>query len=85
IPISSNPYTILRRLRRLDYPILVWADALAISQTDVSGRTHQVGLMGKRCRKRNESVIWFGEGTKEDYLEPSCLSKQTISDEDWNA
>ncbi|KAF2195633.1 hypothetical protein K469DRAFT_699217 [Zopfia rhizophila CBS 207.26] len=66
VPISKNLYTILRRLRRPDYSILVWADALCINQTDSFERTHQVGLMGEIYRNSRETVIWLGEQTEHD-------------------
>ncbi|KAF2676556.1 HET-domain-containing protein [Lentithecium fluviatile CBS 122367] len=65
-PISENLFTILRRLRRPDYPVLVWADALCINQSDPFERTHQVGLMGEIYRNGRETVIWLGEQNPSD-------------------
>ena len=66
VPISENLYTILRRLRRPDYSILVWADALCINQADPSERTHQVGLMGEIYKNSQETIIWLGESADAD-------------------
>jgi hypothetical protein len=69
VPISENLFTILRRLRRIDYPVLVWADALCINQTDAFERTHQVGLMGDIYRNSKETMIWLGEQDVPDGIE----------------
>ncbi|KAF2108646.1 heterokaryon incompatibility protein-domain-containing protein [Lophiotrema nucula] len=73
--ISENLYTILRRLRRPDFAILVWADALCINQDDPSERTHQVGLMGEIYRNSKETVIWLGEQTDNDDVGERFLSR----------
>ncbi|KAF2259443.1 hypothetical protein CC78DRAFT_562621 [Lojkania enalia] len=80
VPISDNLYTILRRLRRPDYSISLWADALCINQSDSTERTHQVGLMGEIYRNSRETVIWLGEQTEEDdvggrFLHPCITDK----------
>jgi hypothetical protein len=61
--ISENLFTALRRLRRTDRPILVWADAICINQADTLERTHQVALMGEIYSKSQETIIWLGEPT----------------------
>jgi hypothetical protein len=65
--ISENLFTALRKLRHLDRPILLWADALCINQADTAERTHQVGLMGEIYSNSRETIIWLGEpSTNED-------------------
>ena len=83
IPISENLYTILRRIRRPDYSILVWADALCINQLDDSERTHQVRLMGEIYKNSAETVIWLGEQGPTDDTGGRFMV-HCMSDLDWN-
>lgn len=59
--ISENLFTALRTLRLCDRPLLLWADALCINQSNTSERTRQVGLMADIYRNSKETVIWLGE------------------------
>ncbi|KAF2640184.1 hypothetical protein P280DRAFT_507725 [Massarina eburnea CBS 473.64] len=61
VPISENLFTILRRLRRPDEVVYLWADALCINQADSIERTYQVGLIGDIYANSRETVIWLGE------------------------
>ncbi|KAF2651058.1 hypothetical protein K491DRAFT_607655 [Lophiostoma macrostomum CBS 122681] len=80
IPISDNLYTILRRLRRPDTFVLVWADALCINQSDATERTHQVGLMGEIYKNSYETIIWLGEQQQDDDIgerfADSCMRQE---------
>lgn len=78
--ISENLFTILRRLRRPDSAIRVWADALCINQTDAAERTHQVGLMGEIYKNSSETVIWLGEEGVQDDVGYRFLDQPTNLD-----
>ncbi|PSN63825.1 hypothetical protein BS50DRAFT_500130 [Corynespora cassiicola Philippines] len=64
--IPENLAFVLRRIRRPDFSVLVWADAICINQNDDFERTHQVGLMGEIYRNSRETIIWLGEQTDID-------------------
>ncbi|KAF1836927.1 HET-domain-containing protein [Decorospora gaudefroyi] len=64
--VSWNLFTALRRLRKRDRPVLLWADAVCINQEDPLERTHQVSLMGQIYSNSQETVIWLGEPTAND-------------------
>ncbi|KAL6705175.1 hypothetical protein ACN47E_007280 [Coniothyrium glycines] len=66
VPISSNLFGILRKLRHPDRRLAVWADALCINQQDSLERTHQVGLMGEIYKNSMETHIWLGEAGNDD-------------------
>ncbi|KAG9192711.1 hypothetical protein G6011_11445 [Alternaria panax] len=61
VSISENLFTALRKLRRPDHAILLWADALCINQVDPLERTQQVGIMGEIYSNSCETIIWLGE------------------------
>ncbi|PVH92403.1 hypothetical protein DM02DRAFT_543740 [Periconia macrospinosa] len=80
--ISNNLYNVLRRLRRPDVPILVWADALCINQADLAERTHQVGLMGEIYKNSSETAIWLGEPAIDDDMCRRffhCISQENLA------
>jgi hypothetical protein len=64
--ISENLFTALRRLRRIDGSILVWADAICINQADILERTRQVALMGEIYSNSQETMIWLGEPARNE-------------------
>jgi hypothetical protein len=82
VPISENLFTIIRRQRRPNRSIPVWADALCINQTDDMERTHQVGLMGEIYRNSCETIIWLGEQTEDDDVGQRFIGRCT---KDWNS
>ncbi|TID26312.1 hypothetical protein E2P81_ATG00787 [Venturia nashicola] len=51
----------LRRLRLIDKPRIIWADALCINQGDIAERGHQVGMMKDVYSACTRCVIWFEE------------------------
>jgi hypothetical protein len=61
VSIKENLATALRKLRRPDHAILLWADALCINQSDSSERTQQVRMMGEIYSNSLETIIWLGE------------------------
>lgn len=50
----------LRRLRLLDEPRHVWADALCINQTDNVEKSQQVSMMGRIYSQCKQGAIWLG-------------------------
>lgn len=50
----------LRRLRLLNEPRHVWADALCINQTDNHEKSLQVSIMGRIYSACTQGVIWLG-------------------------
>ena len=51
LPVTSNLFEGLRRLRRIRAVRVVWADAVCINQADVGERNQQVLLMSKIYRQ----------------------------------
>ncbi|TGJ83862.1 hypothetical protein E0Z10_g4908 [Xylaria hypoxylon] len=61
--IGHNLNLALLNLRRQDYPIRLWVDALCINQNDVSERNHQVQQMRTIYSSAFETVIYLGGET----------------------
>ncbi|PVH95817.1 hypothetical protein DM02DRAFT_659793 [Periconia macrospinosa] len=67
IPVSKNLHAGLRRLRwhanreEQANNLVVWADALCISQEDVMEKQHQIPLMRKIYSRSRFTAIWLGE------------------------
>jgi hypothetical protein len=51
----------LRRLRRTDGDLTLWADAVCINQQDIPERNAQVPLMEQIYRSAKEVFIWLGD------------------------
>jgi hypothetical protein len=75
--VSSNLFTVLRRIRKPDRVVKIWADALCIDQGNSLERTQQVGLMADIYSCSRQTVIWLGEptgsedmGTRFKYVRP---------------
>jgi hypothetical protein len=56
----------LKRVRLVDHPRLVWADAICINQEDIKERGHQVRLMRSIYRKANRVLVWLGKDDSDD-------------------
>ena len=59
--VSSNLWTLLCSVRRIDRPRMLWVDALCINQADVLERNHQLELMGQIYRGADRVLCWLGE------------------------
>ncbi|KAF2691459.1 heterokaryon incompatibility, partial [Lentithecium fluviatile CBS 122367] len=63
--VTENLHAALRRLRWHAYskdqaPLLIWADALCINQTDQKEKERQIPLMGKIYSKCEYTAVWLG-------------------------
>ncbi|MCJ1358519.1 MAG: hypothetical protein MMC33_008519 [Icmadophila ericetorum] len=66
ILVKDNLYTLLRRFRRKDRPVLLWIDALCIDQTHSEEKNLQVSKMAEIYSKAENVYIWLGEGDGKD-------------------
>lgn len=64
-PVTVNLAKALDGLRDEKRPLRVWADAVCINQINVSGRSHQVGLMKEIYGLAQQTVIDLGPLTEE--------------------
>ncbi|KAL4821935.1 heterokaryon incompatibility protein-domain-containing protein [Aspergillus spinulosporus] len=63
---TKNLVAALRHLRpRSGEPICLWADAVCIDQTNLTERSHQVGMMRQVYTSAKRVVIWLGEADEE--------------------
>ena len=58
--ITANLYQALSALLRDDQPVVVWADALCINQTDDTEKSWQVGGMRQIYEAAAEVLVWLG-------------------------
>lgn len=80
VKIRANLDAALRRLRQLDRPRLVWADAICIDQEDNLEKSSQVQMMADIYRKAKTTIAWFGPGDKEGHAETALCKRSTIAD-----
>ncbi|TVY80786.1 Heterokaryon incompatibility protein 6 OR allele [Lachnellula suecica] len=66
LPVTSNLHSALQRLRHVDKPRLLWADAICINQDDIPERNQQVQLMQRIYQQAREVLIWLGEEHESD-------------------
>ncbi|KAH7381259.1 heterokaryon incompatibility protein-domain-containing protein [Phaeosphaeria sp. MPI-PUGE-AT-0046c] len=52
----------LLRLRRINEPRVLWADALCIDQSNTKEKSQQVPMMGGIYSRARRTVIWLGNG-----------------------
>ncbi|KAF1834474.1 HET-domain-containing protein [Decorospora gaudefroyi] len=61
LSVTSNCASALRRLRFTSHERILWIDAIAIDQTNLQERNHQVGLMGKIYSGAAQVLVYLGE------------------------
>ena len=65
LSITANLYSALQRLRLIDKPILLWADAICINQDDNEEKATQVRLMRRIYKSANLVVADLGDAGDE--------------------
>jgi hypothetical protein len=58
--VTGNLYTALQRLRHVNQPRVLWADALCINQSDNAEKSWQVAMMGDVYHGAERVLIWLG-------------------------
>ncbi|KAF5557155.1 heterokaryon incompatibility protein het-6 [Fusarium phyllophilum] len=66
--ITSNCFSALKRLRYEDKPRVLWIDALAIDQSNLDERNHQVSLMSKIYSQAAGVIVYLGESADDSDL-----------------
>ncbi|KAF4340804.1 hypothetical protein FBEOM_5256 [Fusarium beomiforme] len=66
--VTSNCFAALKRLRRKDKPRVLWIDALAIDQSNIDERNHQVSLMSRIYSQAAGVIIYLGESAENSDL-----------------
>jgi hypothetical protein len=61
LPITSNLFCLLSRLRQTKCDCWIWADAICVNQDDDKERSAQVQLMADIYAKASEVLVWLGE------------------------
>jgi hypothetical protein len=66
VPIQQNLWRAIQRLRNLDRPRVIWADALCINQSNDLEKAQQVQIMSLIYSGAARTLIWMGESQQED-------------------
>ncbi|KAF5709455.1 heterokaryon incompatibility 6 OR allele [Fusarium mundagurra] len=66
--ITSNCFSALKRFRYKDKPRVLWIDALAIDQSNLDERNHQVSLMSKIYSQAAGVIVYLGESADDSDL-----------------
>ena len=61
LPVTSNCFNAMRRLRNKYEPRRVWIDAVCINQDDLEERNRQVSIMGSIYKSARRVYIYLGE------------------------
>jgi Heterokaryon incompatibility protein (HET) len=61
LKITTNMLILLKRLRSLSDPLILWIDAICINQDDLLERSRQVPRMSEIFRTANTVLVWLGE------------------------
>jgi hypothetical protein len=61
LPITTNCYMALKRLREPDTTRMLWIDAIAINQHLIPERNHQLGLISQIYSRATRVVVYLGE------------------------
>ena len=83
IPITTNLWAVLRRLRREHDARVLWIDALCIDQKNIQERNHQVQQMGNIYKAAFCVLAWIGEQS-EDSDEAIDLLEALAEDVHWD-
>ncbi|KAH7420020.1 heterokaryon incompatibility protein-domain-containing protein [Cadophora sp. MPI-SDFR-AT-0126] len=62
--ITKNLHAALVQFRPSDRPLIVWADAVCINQSDDAEKSLQIPLMADIYSQATEVIIWLGEETE---------------------
>ncbi|CAI6336180.1 unnamed protein product [Periconia digitata] len=73
--VTENLYIALHRLRKPDFDVILWIDAVCINQRDLKERGHQVEQMGNIYSRAEEVLIWLGPATSETDVLMDSLSE----------
>ncbi|KAF5618633.1 heterokaryon incompatibility 6 OR allele [Fusarium sp. NRRL 52700] len=66
--VTSNCFSALKRLRYKDKTRVLWIDALAIDQSNLDERNHQVSLMSKIYSQAAGVIVYLGESAEDSDL-----------------
>ncbi|KAI1042168.1 hypothetical protein LB505_002980 [Fusarium chuoi] len=66
--VTSNCFSALKRLRYKEKTRILWIDALAIDQSNVDERNHQVSLMSRIYSQAARVVVYLGESADDSDL-----------------
>ncbi|KAI1036460.1 hypothetical protein LB503_003341 [Fusarium chuoi] len=66
--VTSNCFSALKRLRYREKTRVLWIDALAIDQSNVDERNHQVSLMSRIYPQAARVVVYLGESADDSDL-----------------
>jgi len=73
----------LLALRLPDAPRIIWVDAMCINQEDIDERASQVAIMREIYRNASQTVIWFGDSTKETKTAFAYMQRLFDEAQDW--
>lgn len=62
--VQPSLYQFLARLKRYDYHLPLWVDALCINQADDVEKSHQVAMMGDIYHSADSVLVWLGNDSE---------------------
>ncbi|RFU27993.1 hypothetical protein B7463_g8347, partial [Scytalidium lignicola] len=73
IPIPASLSSALIQVRKVDEAVLIWADAISISQTNNVEKVHQIGLLPAIFHQASQVFGWVGDKTNKRGLAMKTL------------
>ncbi|RKL27258.1 hypothetical protein BFJ72_g13285 [Fusarium proliferatum] len=83
LPITENCYDALQNCRFDDQDRRLWVDAICINQSNISERTHQVGMMRRIYSTASRVLIYLGTDGSEFTHDPEILSDNPYFSRIW--
>lgn len=80
LKITKSLANVLKRMRLMSEPRVLWADAICINQEDEKEKGHQVALMGQIYRGAQRVLIYLGED-EAGHAKPAIAFAQDIDEE----
>ena len=83
MPITSNLWEALGRIRHETETKILWVDSICIDQGNFEERNHQVRLMKDIYKNASEVVVWLGEETEDTAMAFDLTRKLSFTANKW--
>lgn len=77
--VTLNLEAALRHIRKPEYDVILWVDALCINQNDVAEKNHQVEMMREIFAGAELVIAWLGSASGDSDLAMEVLGKGLLA------
>jgi len=76
--LQRNLELALREIRSRDNVLILWIDALCISQESLQEKSHQVAIMGKIFKHARNVIAWIGPARDDSDIAMDCIAPDKL-------